>query len=250
MEFYFKDKGTGVPVVLIHGFCETGEIWDGFDKLLSEFCRVITIDLPGFGKTPLPSVPFTIDDIASLVIDFLASKGIESPVIVGHSLGGYVALAIAVMDPDYSNKIVLFHSSIFSDSPEKQANRDKVIDFVSRNGVIAFTETFVPSLFADKNNKAIQWVRSVCDETPINTLVEYTKAMRDRPSREDFVKNFDHDVLVIAGNSDDIIPLEISTKMAHIIKNSHFLVLEGTGHMGMIETPEQAANTIKHFIEG
>jgi pimeloyl-ACP methyl ester carboxylesterase len=249
MNIFFRDQGEGVPIVLLHGFCETHEIWDGFDKKLSSYGRVISIDLPGFGKSPLPPGSLSIDLVARIILKWLRENKISAPVLVGHSLGGYVTLAMAALAPEFLKKKVLFHSSVFADSEEKKANRDKVIDFVIKNGVEPFVQTFVPSLFYDKNHPQIERVKSICIKTPLPTLVEYTKAMRNRPSQVEFFKKHQHPTLILAGDKDEIISLEISGKMASIGSNSVFYALPETGHMGMIESEIEAVEKIREFIQ-
>ncbi len=104
MNIYFREQGQGSPIILIHGFCETHEIWSGFDTKLSHYGRVISIDLPGFGNSPLPPTSFTIDVIAEIILKWLKDSQIKDPVLVGHSLGGYVVLAMAVT-PNIASKL-------------------------------------------------------------------------------------------------------------------------------------------------
>lgn len=248
MNIYFRELGQGSPIILIHGFCETHKIWSGFDAKLSQYGQVISIDLPGFGNSPLPPIPFTIDSVAAIILKWLKENHIKNPLLVGHSLGGYVVLAMAALDPQYCNQIVLFHSSIYADTVEKKANRDKVIDFVSKNGVEPFIQTFVPSLFYNKSHPEMERVRSICSTTPLKTLIEYTRAMRDRPSREDFFKTYTGSSMIISGDKDEIIPIEVSRKMSSMGLNSDFLSLKDTGHMGMIEAESTSLERIKGII--
>lgn len=248
MNIYFREQGQGSPIILIHGFCETHEIWSGFDNELAQYGRVISIDLPGFGNSPLPSTPFTIDAIAHIILTWLKESQVKDPVLVGHSLGGYVVLAMAALDPQYCQQLVLFHSSIYADTEEKKANRDKVIDFVTNNGVAPFIQTFVPSLFYNKVHPELEWVRSISATTSLKTLVEYTRAMRDRPSREEFFKIYQGNSLIIAGEKDEIIPLEVSKKMSSTGLKSDFLCLKDTGHMGMIEAKPLSLEKIRSII--
>jgi pimeloyl-ACP methyl ester carboxylesterase len=247
MKIFYREKGKGTPIVLIHGFCETHEIWNGFDDTLAENFHVLSIDLPGFGASSLPDTPFTIDDIAGLVLEWLKSKKILDPILIGHSLGGYVTLAIAAQEQTYSRNLVLFHSSVFSDAPEKRENRNKVIEFVRAHGVAPFIETFVPSLFYAKDHKMLQHIKSMCLKTPLDTLLAYTGAMRDRPDRQEVVINKIENLLIISGLQDEIIPPAIATKMASIKSGVQLIELPETGHMGMIESPALALDAIKKF---
>ncbi len=247
MNLFFQEQGEGTPILLIHGFCETHKIWNGFDKKLSRYCRVISIDLPGFGMSPLPPGPVSIDLIAGIILAWLKERKIEVPVLVGHSLGGYVALAMAAREPAFCKKLVLLHSSAYADTDEKKANRDKVIEFVSNNGVEPFIKTFVPTLFYDKAHPRMDEVRKICNKTPAITLIEYAKAMRDRPSREGLLRNFHNPILILAGEKDEIIPLDISEKMASLNPKITIFHLSNTGHMGMIEAEAEAIETIAGF---
>jgi pimeloyl-ACP methyl ester carboxylesterase len=247
MNLFFQEQGEGTSILLIHGFCETHEIWNGFNKKLSRYGRVISIDLPGFGMSPLAAGPVSIDLIAGIILAWLKERKIEAPVLIGHSLGGYVALAMAEIDPAFCKKLVLFHSSAYADTDEKRANRNKVIEFVGKNGVEPFIQTFVPTLFYDKEHPRMDEVRKICNGTPTNTLIEYTKAMRDRPSREGLLRNFCNPILILAGDKDEIIPLDISEKMASLNPKITIFHLSNTGHMGMVEAEAEAIETIAGF---
>jgi len=123
-------------------------IWRFFQEELSEQFQVVLIDLPGHGKSTLQKNNFTIDDIAEEINSFLSTKNIYKFFIVGHSLGGYIALAITELYPDSLLGLGLFQSSTFADDEQKRAIRDKVVKYIEENGVASFTETFVPGLIA------------------------------------------------------------------------------------------------------
>jgi pimeloyl-ACP methyl ester carboxylesterase len=244
---FYKDQGKGSPIVLLHGFCETHQIWDGLAEELAKDFRVITPDLPGFGQSQLPPQPFAIDDIGDQLIGWLSKLKINKPAIIGHSLGGYVALAMAQKDPSLLSGLGLFHSTAFADSEEKKLNRDKTIDFVEKFGVPPFVETFVPGLFYQKDNPSMRFVRDMALTTPLETLISYSKAMRDRPSREEFLKGFQGNVLVAAGIYDSIIPFSMSQQVSKLAPNTMFYSLENTGHMGMFESPKDSFNCFVTF---
>src|SRR5882762_1616418 len=92
---FYRQLGKGQPLILIHGFCETHEIWNGVAEKLSEKFEVFTIDLPGFGNSPSLKTPFSLDTIGTKVYDWITKEKIKNPVVIGHSLGGYVTLAMA-----------------------------------------------------------------------------------------------------------------------------------------------------------
>ena len=132
---FFYEEGSGPPIVFLHGFCETHEIWKDFVKPLSTRFRVILIDLPGFGRSEILPTPFTIDDVGNTVANWLIENQVLKSILIGHSLGGYVTLSVAERHSQLLEGIGLFHSMAFEDTQEKKENRNKVIEFVRRNGV-------------------------------------------------------------------------------------------------------------------
>lgn len=247
-EIFFRKSGKGKPVLLIHGFCETHEIWDGFDERLSEAFEVFAIDLPGFGDSPLPPAPFSIQDIAGKIIHWIDQKNIRSPFLVGHSLGGYAALALAQQAQKKISGLCLFHSTPFPDNDDRKSNRNRVIEFVKKNGVDPFIDTYVPGLFLDKKHPAIPSVYKIARKTSEKTLLAYTAAMRDRPSSIDFLKEFEKPLLTITGDNDSIISVESVYEFGHLAKTSWVQILENTGHMGMFEQPEKVLRILSDFM--
>ncbi len=246
-QIYFKDQGKGFPIVLLHGFCENHQIWDGFADELSLNFRVITPDLPGFGKSQLPSTPFSIDDIADQMLVWLHESGIQRSILIGHSLGGYVTLSMARKKVEAFLGIGLFHSTAFADSDEKKANRNKTIDFVQKNGVAPFASTFVQGLFYDDKDKYLMKVNQMAAKTPLETVISYTEAMRDRQSSVDFLRSLPIYLLVIAGIHDSIILEVVSKQIAELAPKFVYHPLEHSAHMGMMEDRRGALNAVMEF---
>ena len=161
---FSREKGKGKPILLIHGFPFHQEIWDGYVERLSDEFRVITIDLPGFGKSEPLKSPFTLDQVASTLLDFLGKNDLKKINIVGHSLGGYVALAMVKNSPELFASLVLFHSTAYADSAEKRESRSKVVEFVQKNGALPFTSGFIPPLFFNPTHPAIERVKQIASE--------------------------------------------------------------------------------------
>ncbi len=244
---FHQEKGKGAPLVLIHGFCETHEVWLDLAGRLAEKCRVLIPDLPGFGASKLPQTPFSLSDIASEMWHWLDGLGVQKPVLVGHSLGGYVALAMAEIRPDAPAGLGLFHSTATADSEEKKLNRTRVMDFVEKNGVDPFVDTFVPGLFHKKDPAAIQRVDALARKTKKETLLAYTRAMRDRPDRQAVLRQAHQPVLIVAGEHDTLIPLKILENQSKLLQQGHLEVLKQTGHMGMFEAPAEALSVLYRF---
>ncbi|MFM7858753.1 MAG: alpha/beta fold hydrolase [Flammeovirgaceae bacterium] len=247
MPFIFhKGLGQGHALVLLHGFCENHQIWDGIAPTLANNFQVLMPDLPGFGQSNLRSTPFSIDDVGDQMIQWLVNTVNTPAIVIGHSLGGYVAMAMAVKNPHVIAGLGLVHSTAAADTEEKKQNRNKTVEFIHENGVNPFVEVFVPGLFHQKDHASIPQVKQIAHSTPKQTLIAYTLAMRDRPSREEWLATFNKDFLVLAGDSDTIIPV-------NSLKNQSKRVPKGTfhslpvGHMAMYEAPRETALILGSF---
>lgn len=245
---FYTDQGKGFPVVLIHGFCETHEVWDRFARQLSADFRVISVDLPGFGKSRLLPAGFTVADAASKINALLIQLDITRCVPVGHSLGGYVTLAMVNHQVDLFSGFGLFHSTAYADSEERKTARNKVIEFVSQNGVTPFIETFIPPLFHDKAHPDIPFAVKMALQTRPEALTGYARAMRDRPDLTSVIKKFTEPVLFIAGEKDTVIPPETLQKQAELGVKPHLSVLSNTAHMGMFEKEPETLNLVREFL--
>lgn len=241
-------KGAGNSVVLIHGFCETHEIWNAVSDQLAVNYHVICLDLPGFGSSSALKMPFSLADIANNIMEWLIFKQIYKPVLIGHSLGGYVALEVARQHPTLLSGLGLFHSTAQADSLEKKENRNRVIDFISKNGAEQFLEQFVPSLFYKKDNSAIDQVRQICARTSKESIVNFSMAMRDRIDYQDFIKAFPFPMLFLCGEHDPFLRVELSKKQAETCQIPILHILEETGHLGMVEQPQESAEAINFFL--
>lgn len=244
---FFSERGEGFPLVLLHGFCETHQIWSSFTEELSKDFRVITPDLPGFGKSPLPEGRVSLDAIALQLLNWLDELQIRQCIVIGHSLGGYLTLSMAREKPDVIVGFGLFHSTAYADSEEKRKNRDRVFEFVQSNGTQPFINTFVPTLFYRKDNPAIEIVHQIASQTPHRTLLEYTLAMRDREDRVHFLHEYKGNSLLVAGKHDSIIPYEMIEAQAAMNPNCTFCMLDNSGHMGMFEDKLKAQRSICSF---
>lgn len=246
---FVQDHGTGPTLVLIHGFCETSRIWDSFIPPLTSRYRILRPDLPGFGNSaPLPG-RITIDQVADSLAGWLRQKGFAPAMVMGHSLGGYVTLALAERHPDLLAGYGLFHSTSFADSPEKKTNRNRIIEFVQRHGVLPFVETFVPGLFYNKHHPAIPGVHEIAAGTRAETLIQYAEAMRDRRDRTEVLGRVALPSLIIAGKEDSAVPVADSRKMAKSGQNTTYCELEMVAHMGFLEAPEECREITTSFTD-
>ena len=156
------------------------------------------------------------------------------------------------MFPEKLNGIGLFHSTAYADTEEKKINRDKTIIFIEENGVDVFASAFVPPLFnVDSRNRCseeIATITKVAKNTDPLAVIETSKAMRDRVDRSGVMAHLNIPVLYIIGKEDNAIPLEISMQQCSLPNDSVVHVLEGCGHMGMVEKKRETIKAIDNFV--
>jgi pimeloyl-ACP methyl ester carboxylesterase len=256
---FHTQQGEGKPVVLLHGFCETNEIWKDFIPVLAQKNKVIALDLGGFGesKNLLPKLEnsttsISMEMLAEQVFETLQELGIRECTLIGHSLGGYVGLAFSKKYPDFLNGLGLFHSTSLADSEEKKHSRDKTIAFVQKVGVEKWIETFVKPLFYSERHpelsSQIKFIEKIAVQTPLKTVIEILKAMKNRPDQTEVLKNANFPVLYIIGKQDTSILFETYKEQSLMPKNVVIHILNETAHIGMLERPEKTLKILQDFL--
>ena len=253
-DIYGQISGQGPTLVLLHGFCETHHIWGDLVKGLGNNHKVFIPDLPGFGDSPLPQNDFSLETIAELLQKWLITNQVTTCNMIGHSLGGYVTLAFAKKYPKMIEKIGLFHSSAFADDINKKKMRDKTIDFVSKNGVETFVDSFFQNLFYPPNlTKPYikEKLKAISDRAKLlkaSAVTAYLAAMREREDSREWLSTFSGPVLMIAGTEDSVVPIEVSREQAKLSPKTVFHELSATAHMGMFEKSREALGLVKQFL--
>jgi len=250
-ELSYNDTGHGQPIIFIHGFCESKEMWVAFEKALSPYYRILTPDLPGHGESLWMEEEITMEETAVILGMWIDGLSLEKPIVIGHSLGGYAVLALAEIMGDELGGIGLFHSTAFADDKDKIDTRNKTLDFVNKHGVEKFVKSFVPPLFPDNPSEELQeridYVLKLAQKTSFPGLVAFTKAMRDRKDRTEVLKNFKGKKMMIAGQADSAIKISDSRKHEKWV--DFYFELPGTGHMGMFEKEEKSLEVIGKFMD-
>jgi len=246
------DTGGEKPaLVFLHGFCESKEVWEYFTPPLLTDYRVILLDLPGFGDNTQLRSDYNMESIAAYVREVLADFNIRKCVLIGHSMGGYAALAFAEKYASMLLGVCLFNSSALPDSEEKKQNRNRTIEFIQKHGVEKFMDTFVAPLFHESNREnnqdAIQLLAQIGKQGSTEGIIGTVAGMRDRPDRTAVLENIPCPVLFIAGKQDPAVTLEQTLQQCYLPKIAHTLFLDQTGHMGMFERPELTCKALAGF---
>jgi pimeloyl-ACP methyl ester carboxylesterase len=250
-QIHFSEFGKGQPIVFIHGFCEIGDMWEGIANALSDQFHVYYPDLPGFGMSPLAQDHVTLEEVAVMLEEWMDEQKINNPFLIGHSLGGYVALALLELMGSRIKGIGLVHSTAFADDEEKKSGRNKTITFLKKQGVEKFVTAFVPQLFTPSNRdlfqKEIELAVDQAKKSTLHGLIAFTEAMRDRKSRISLLENFKGPKLMIAGTEDGAVKIEASRMQQRLFTQYH--ELNGVGHMGQVERKDEVIEVLRGFLK-
>ncbi|MCX6246124.1 MAG: alpha/beta fold hydrolase [Bacteroidetes bacterium] len=249
-KIFFTESGKGKTIVLLHGFTETSKIWDSFRNQLKKSFRVIVIDLPGHGKSESVEKIHTMELQAEVVYEVLKQRKVRKCVMVGHSMGGYVALSFAAKYPEMLKGLCLFHSHPFPDSPADKTNRNRTVKIVEQDS-FRFVAGFIPSLFPEgsrkKYAKKIAGLVKRAKEIPKEGIIAALEGMKVRKNQSAVLKSIPVPVLFIIGLKDPKAPLDRLWQMVSLPQRSECLILRNIGHMGYIEAPEETLNAVKGF---
>ena len=249
----YEIKGTGSPVLLLHGFTEDRQIWKPLLHGLEEKYRWILPDLPGSGASAFNGQLTRITDFADVLYAIQEAEKIPELVLIGHSMGGYISMAFAEKYPEKIRALGLFHSSSYPDTPEKKESRDKNIRFIQNNGALPFIEQSIPGLYSDhfkaENPAEIRrQVERYANFKP-DSLVLYLEAMKQRPATTGTLKTITKPVLFIMGEQDKAVPLKDALEQCHLPGISYIHILAHTAHMGMIENTSLCNSIVDQFLE-
>ncbi len=244
---FYRTKGEGPVVVLLHGFGEDSMIWKNQFDLFSNH-RLIIPDLPGSGRSEAIE-DMSIEGMAEAVAALVDGRAL----LIGHSMGGYITLAFAEKYPERLSAFGLFHSTAFADSEEKKVMRRKGIEAMKADGAEVFLKTFVPGLYSPvtKEEKPelidehFAGVRNFSTEA----LVTYFEAMIVRPDRTDVLKKSEVPVLFVMGKQDANVPMEEGLKQCHLPQTAYIHLLNNSAHAGMVEETEETNKILIAFVK-
>ena len=248
----YRSIGSGDPVMLVHGFGEDGKVWNKQVEHLKKKYHLIVPDLPGSGKSEMIA-DMSMEGLGEVLHTIIHEENIDKCTVIGHSMGGYITLALVESYWNHVNAFALFHSSAFADSEEKKETRKKGIEFIKQHGPFEFLKTATPNLFSPNSKETVpgsitKFIESLKDFTT-PALIAYYNAMMARPDRTHILKNTKNPVLFIAGEHDNAVPLADILKQCHLPEKSYFHVLKNSGHMGMMEETETANRILEDFLE-
>jgi pimeloyl-ACP methyl ester carboxylesterase len=239
-------------VVFLHGFLESSDMWNYYGKNLPKNIRSICIDLPGHGRSDNFGYVHSMELMAESVRAVLKQENIRKVILVGHSMGGYTALAFAELYPDMIKGVSLYFSSATADNIEKKANRNRAIKLVEKNKS-AFIRHSIPFLFTEENRKRyaskITAISKKADRMGVQSIIAALGGMRDRSDSEIVLKFAPFPFSYIIGDMDPVLPADTLIRQSKIPQNCTLVILKKTGHMGFIENKKATFLAVKTFIQ-
>jgi 3-oxoadipate enol-lactonase len=252
-------QGAGVPprnLVLLHGFPLTSEMWRPQVAALPSGWRMIAPDLRGFGRSdPMPqggASGVTVDDYASDVLELLGRLRIDTAVVGGVSMGGYVVFAIYRRAPRLCGGLVLADTRPQADSDPVRVNREKMLDLLHGEGPPAVVEEMLPRLLGAKtrNERAevVALIRSFVPSLSVAGMEGAIRAMMARPDSTELLSSVSCPTLIVVGEEDELTPVDDSRQMHGQIAEAELAIIGSAGHLPNLERPAEFNAVLARFL--
>lgn len=259
----YEECGTAnkQAIVLLHGFCGSAYSWHKVCPHLGDRYRLIIPQLLAMGEDGDRQADWSIEAMADAVAQLTAHLELEKVVLLGHSMGGYVALAFADQYRDRVAGLGLIHSSALPDSEEKKRKRHQDIALIESHGVEAYVQRLIPRMLADPDceERADDLPMLVREggQASVEQLIGMVRAMIERPDRSRVLTEADYPVLLVAGSEDQIVrPIDTFTVRRNNTRESTFgyphileMTFEDVGHLSPVEVPEQLSRVIANYMK-
>jgi pimeloyl-ACP methyl ester carboxylesterase len=249
--YSISGRGSRPPAVLLHGFCEDRSVWDAVWPHLRGR-RLIRIDLPGFGGSEAP-LTASIGAYADAICTVLNELDIRQVLLLGHSLGGYTALAFAVQYPERLAALGLIHAHPFQDVPDRLKARQRSIELLQQGKkdlyvTQLFSGLFDPA-FAARHPEVVETMIRRAKEFSTEGIIGAIEAMMHRDDHTETLRQAACPVLLLMGETDALIPSALLNDFIHLPRLAHIHILPGVAHMAMLEAPERCAELVMEFMD-
>lgn len=243
---------TGVPLIFIHGFPFNKEMWSAQLTALSDSHRCIAYDVRGHGNSEAGAAQFSIPQFADDLFSFLDALKIDKAIIVGLSMGGYIALHAIKENPARIAGLLLCDTQCASDTQEGRDKRKKTIAFIQKNGLEVYTEESLKNLFApasfQSKKEVVQFIRNTILKTRPESICLTLQALADRAETCSLLGQINVPVLILVGKEDKITSPEVAEKMHGLINKSELKIIDNAGHLSNLENPEAFNEQAKSFL--
>ncbi len=238
----YSRHGKGNPLVLLHGYPLDHHLWDEVTPMLQDTFDMIIPDLRGFGESTTVDTPYTMDDFASDIVGLFNQIDIHKAAIVGHSMGGYVALAFARLYPERVSRLGLVSTQVLADPRDRKEGRYKTAAEVAEKGIGGVVETMTPKFTSDPHWQA--FARKTMEAQQPAAYIGALKAIAERADSTSLLSGIKYPVVVVHGDADALIPIERAREVKAALPESHLAEIKNTGHMPMCEAPRETAQAL------
>ena len=247
-DIYIGDEGKGFPLVLVHGFLGSSKMWKPQIDFFKYHFRVITPDLPGFGRSNKAKSHNSIQSIANLLLDCLEEKKIDKFHLLGHSMGGMIVQEMAKKSGGKISKLVCYSTGPMGEMPGRFETIDQSRENIKKNGLEITTKNIAQTWFV-LGEKAKYF--DLCLESGKQTSIEAADNALIAIKNWDGVKNLQdikNNTLIIWGDKDKSYNLEQVQTLEKNISDSNLVIFKGCAHNVHLEQPDQFNHTIKDFL--
>lgn len=246
------EVGRREAVLLLHAFPLNGRMWEPVLGPLARSRRAIAPDLPGFGLSPGPDVPATLDGYAARVVRLLEGLGIERAIVVGASMGGSLALRLIEPLGERLRALVLVGARATAHDAEQAARRHEMAAEVESRGTIVAVDAFLPRILGDTTLRmrpdVVSAARAIALENASAGVAAALRALAGRPDSTPLLERFRGPVLFVVGEEDEITPPASIASLAERLPASRLHVVERAGHLPSFETPEAFLEAVERFL--
>jgi len=245
---YIGDEGKGFPLVLVHGFLGSSKMWKPQIDFFKDHFRIITPDLPGFGKSNKAKSHNSIQSIANLLINCLEEKKIHKFHLLGHSMGGMIIQEMAKKVGDKISKLVCYSTGPRGEMPGRFETVDETRKNLQKNGLETMVRNIAKTWFIKGENAkyfdvCIETGKQTSMEAVDNSLVAFKNW-----NGVDTLKNIKNETLIIWGDQDKSYNFEQVQTLEKNIENSKLIIFKNCAHNVHLEQPDQFNKTIKDFL--
>ena len=251
LELAYEEAGSGMPLLLVHGWPHDHSMWEGQLGGLATYARVLAPDLRGIGGSTVRG-PYTIDQYADDLVAFLDALGIARAVVCGLSMGGYIAFAMLRRHRGRIRGLVLADTRATADTDELRANRAKLIASIEQEGMTALAERQLQPTLArstiERHPALVETVRHMMASVSPEGAIGALRAMAERPDSTPLLGAIEVPTLVVGGAEDGITPPDVLRSMAAAIPKSRVEILEQGGHLCPLERPAAFNHVVSEFL--
>jgi 3-oxoadipate enol-lactonase len=251
VSIFYHDEGQGEPLLMIHGFPLSSDLYQPQRAALSHRFRVITPDLRGMGRSDVLPGSYSMDTYADDMAALLDHLGIGQAIVGGMSMGGYVLFALLRRHPDRVKGIILINTKAAADTEDARQGRYKMAEQARSESASAIAETMLPKMLTQQTREQqadlADFVHRMMAATPVDGIIGALEAMAQRPDSTALLGSIQVPTLIITGSEDALIPPAVAQELHSTIPNAELVIIDGAAHAAVLERPAAVNRAIEEW---